>query len=108
MLTTKMAKPQDWWFHSRIFHGAHLILRNYNRLQLPEKLKILCCRLAAYHSKAGKSSNVPVDYTQIRYVRKPKGSPAGYVTYTNQKTMYVDPLSWREAAQWIKKEWMQK
>ena len=108
ILTTKMAKPQDWWFHSRIFHGAHLILRNYNRLQLPEKLKILCCRLAAYHSKAGKSSNVPVDYTQIRYVRKPKGSPAGYVTYTNQKTMYVDPLSWREAAQWIKKEWMQK
>jgi len=39
-----------------------------------------------------------VDYTQIRFVRKPKGSPTGYVVYTNQKTLFVDPLSMREAS----------
>jgi len=108
LLTTKFAKPHDWWFHTRIYHGTHLILRNYKRLELPEKLKILCCRIAAYFSKAGKSSNVPVDYTQVRFVRKPRGSASGLVTYTNQKTLYVDPISWRDAAKIIEKEWSQK
>ncbi|MBC8385237.1 MAG: DUF814 domain-containing protein [Candidatus Cloacimonetes bacterium] len=97
-LTTKFAKPNDWWFHTRVYRGTHVILRNLNKSDLPDNLKIICCRLAAYYSKAKKSSNVPVDYTQIRFVRKPKGSPTGFVTYTNQKTLFVDPLSMREAA----------
>jgi predicted ribosome quality control (RQC) complex YloA/Tae2 family protein len=42
-----------------------------------------------------------VDYTQVRYVRKPHGSAVGYVTYTNQKTLYVDPISMRDAAKLI-------
>ncbi len=96
-LTTRFSKPNDWWFHTRIFRGTHLILRNLERKELPDDLKFICCRIAAYYSKAKKSSNVPVDYTQIRYVRKPKGSPVGYVIYKNQKTLYVDPLSMRDA-----------
>jgi len=106
-LTTRLAKPDDWWFHTRIYRGTHIILRNYKRKELPETLKILCCRLAAYFSKAKKSSNIPVDYTQIRYVRKPRGSVAGYVTYKNQKTLYVDPLSMRETIKEIDK-WREK
>jgi len=102
-----LAKPDDWWFHTRIYRGTHIILRNYKRKELPETLKILCCRLAAYFSKAKKSSNIPVDYTQIRYVRKPRGSVAGYVTYKNQKTLYVDPLSMRETIKEIDK-WREK
>ena len=98
LLTTRFAKPHDWWFHTRIFRGTHVILRNFAKKELPENLKIICSRLAAYFSKAKKSSNVPVDYTQIRFVRKPKGSPTGYVVYTNQKTLFVDPLSMREAS----------
>ncbi|MBT3168985.1 MAG: DUF814 domain-containing protein [Candidatus Cloacimonetes bacterium] len=101
LLTTKLAKPHDWWFHTRIFRGTHIILRNYKKQDLPENLKLICCKLAAYFSKAKKSSNVPVDFTQIRYVRKPKGSPAGYVIYQNQKTIYVDPISMREAVKII-------
>ncbi len=106
-LTTRMAKPDDWWFHTRIYRGTHIILRNYKRKEVPEALKFLCCRLAAYFSKAKKSSNIPVDYTQIRYVRKPRGSVAGYVTYKNQKTLYVDPLSMRDAIKEIDK-WRKK
>ncbi len=101
-LTTRFAKPWDWWFHTRIFRGTHIILRNYNKKKLPENLKFLCCRLAAYYSKAKKSSNIPVDFTQIRYVRKPRGATPGYVIYTNQKTIYVDPLSRRDAVELLK------
>ena len=100
-LTTKIAKPTDWWFHTRIFRGTHIILRNFHKKDLPETLKIICCRLAAYYSKAKTSSNVPVDFTQIRYVRKPRGSAPGFVTYKNQHTIYVDPLDFREAARLI-------
>ncbi|MCF7793096.1 MAG: NFACT RNA binding domain-containing protein [Candidatus Cloacimonetes bacterium] len=96
-LTTRLAKSHDWWFHTRIFRGTHVILRNLNKRELPDKMKLICCRLAAYYSKAKKSGNVPVDFTQIRYVRKPKGSAIGFVTYTNHKTLYVDPLSMRDA-----------
>ncbi len=101
LITTKVAKSQDWWFHTRVFRGTHIVLRNYQKQELPGKLLLICCRMAAYYSKAKKSSNVPVDYTQIRYVRKPRGSVAGYVTYKNQKTLYVDPLSMRDAVQKI-------
>ncbi|MCF7858483.1 MAG: NFACT RNA binding domain-containing protein [Candidatus Cloacimonetes bacterium] len=103
-LTTRFAKPHDWWFHTRVFRGTHVILRNYNRKELPKKLKFICSQLAAYYSKAKKSSNVPVDHTQIRFVRKPRGSAPGYVVYTEQKTLFVDPLSIREAAEKLKKE----
>jgi predicted ribosome quality control (RQC) complex YloA/Tae2 family protein len=97
-ITTRLAKPHDWWFHTRIFRGTHVLLRNLKKMELPDNLKMLCCRLAAYYSRAKKSSNVPVDYTQIRYVRKPRGAATGFVVYTNQKTLYVDPLSMRDAA----------
>jgi predicted ribosome quality control (RQC) complex YloA/Tae2 family protein len=103
-LTTRFAKNNDWWFHTRVFQGTHVILRNYKKLDLPDNLRILCCRIAAYYSKAKNSSNVPVDYTQIRYVRKPRGSAPGYVTYTNQKTFYAEPLSIRDAAKIVNGE----
>lgn len=97
MLTCRVAKGRDWWFHTRVFQGTHVVLRNYANKQLPDRYRIICAQLAAYYSKAKKSENVPVDYTQIRFVRKPRGSAAGYVTYKNQKTLYVNPLDYREA-----------
>ncbi len=97
-LTTRFAKPWDWWFHSRIFKGSHVVLRNYKKKEPSPEIVNLAARLAAYYSKAKKSSNVPVDMTQIRYVRKPRGAAPGFVTYTDQKTLYVDPLSMRDAA----------
>ena len=104
LITTRIAQSQDWWFHTRIYRGTHVVLRNLKKQELPEHLLRLGCKLAAYFSKAGKSTNVPVDYTQIRHVRKPRGSAPGYVIYTNQKTLYVDPLNLRDARQEIA-EW---
>ena len=47
--------------------------------------------LAAWYSKGRDSANVPVDYTQVRYVRKPAGARPGMVIYTNYRTLYVTP-----------------
>ena len=103
-LTCRVAKPTDWWFHSRVFQGSHVVLRNYKKQEPNYELIMLCSRLAGYYSKAKNSSNVPVDYTQIRYVTKPHGSPPGYVIYKNQKTVFVTPMSLREAVAQINED----
>lgn len=104
-ITTRLAKPDDWWFHTRIFKGTHVLLRNFRKQQLPENLLDLGCRLAAGYSKAAKSSNVPVDYTQIRYVRKPRNSAPGFVIYTHQKTLFVDPIDIRTAGKLVSEQY---
>ena len=95
-LTTKMSKPFDWWFHAKLIHGSHIIAKNLQKSELSSDIKKICCSLAAYYSKAKHSSNVPVDYTMIKYVRKPRKSKVGFVEYKHQKTLYVNPLSIRE------------
>ena len=52
---------------------------------------LVCAQIAAFHSKAKLSSNVPVDYCFVKYVKKPSGSKPGMVIYTNYKTVYVEP-----------------
>lgn len=92
-LTTKIAKSNDYWFHTKDIHGSHVILRT-NGGDMPKQETILkCASIAAYHSKAKFSSHVPVDYTLIKYVKKPTGSIPGYVIYTNNKTVFVEPSS---------------
>jgi predicted ribosome quality control (RQC) complex YloA/Tae2 family protein len=95
-ITTKIGKAQDWWFHSRIYRGAHVLLKNPRKQEVPTELLRACCGLAAWYSQAKFSVNVPVDYTQIRYVRKPKGSAPGFVTYTNYKTIFATPMDIRK------------
>ena len=102
LLTCKTAKLEDWWFHCRLFHGTHVVLRNFKKVTPPNDLINLCCRLAAHYSKAKNSINIPVDCTQIKFVYKPKGSAPGFVTYKNQKTFFVDPIDFREADSLVK------
>lgn len=89
-LTLKVAKDNDYWFHTKDTHGSHLILKCNGQTPRDEAI-IRCAELASYYSKAKFSSNVPVDYTLAKYVKKPKGTPPGYVIYTNNKTVYVNP-----------------
>lgn len=89
-LTLKIAKDNDYWFHAKDIHGSHLILRCNG--EMPKLSTITrCAELCAYYSKAKFSSHVPVDYTLVKYVKKPHGANPGYVIYTNNKTIYVDP-----------------
>ncbi|CAO80930.1 NFACT RNA binding domain-containing protein [Candidatus Cloacimonas acidaminovorans] len=95
-LTTQLARPYDYWFHCRIYHGAHIVLKCLKKTEPSPQLIELCCNLAAWFSKAKFSTNVPVDYTQIRYVRKPRKSPPGFVTYKNFKSVFATPMSLKE------------
>ncbi len=87
-LTTKLANKADIWFHVKDYHGSHVILRTDNKT--PNQVTLnKCAKLAKEHSKASNSSNVPVDYTFVKYVKKPSGSKPGMVIYTNNKTINV-------------------
>ena len=98
-ITTQLGRPLDWWFHTRIYHGSHVLLRCLTKKDPGPELIRLCCSLAAWNSKAKFSSNVPVDYTQVRFVRKPRKSAPGYVIYSNHRTVYAEPLDLRAVKQ---------
>lgn len=89
-LTFKVAAKTDLWFHTKDIHGSHVVL--FLKDKEPEESDILeVAALAAYHSKAKESENVPVDYTKVKYVKKLPESKPGMVIYTNNKTVYVHP-----------------
>lgn len=91
-LTLKFANKNDIWFHTKDFHGSHTILKLYNNQPYPSNdILVKVAELAAKHSKARNSSNVPVDYCEIKFVKKPSGSKPGMVIYTNNKTLNVTP-----------------
>ncbi|HOZ01799.1 MAG TPA: NFACT RNA binding domain-containing protein [Candidatus Syntrophosphaera sp.] len=94
-VTTQLAQPHDWWFHTRIYRGSHILLRCFRKTDPSPELLNLCCSLAAWYSKARFSINVPVDYTQVRYVRKPRKSAPGFVTYTSHHTVFAEPKDLR-------------
>ena len=89
-LTFQTAAPDDLWLHAKDIPGSHVILR-LNGDEPSEASLRHAALLAAYFSKAQNSSNVPVDYTYRRYVKKPSGSRPGFVIFTHQKTLYVTP-----------------
>lgn len=92
-LTLKYASKNDIWFHTKDFHGSHTILKITNNLPYPNfDILVETAKIAAQHSKAKNSSNVPVDYCEVKYVKKPSGSRPGMVIYTNNKTLNVNPL----------------
>jgi predicted ribosome quality control (RQC) complex YloA/Tae2 family protein len=89
-LTCKMASRSDLWFHTQKIHGAHVILWCEGRepdLQSVTEAAVL----AATCSQGSEGSHVPVDYTPVRYVKKPGGARPGMVIYTTYQTAYVDP-----------------
>ncbi|MBW6514062.1 MAG: DUF814 domain-containing protein [Candidatus Syntrophosphaera sp.] len=101
-ITTQLAQPHDWWFHTRIYHGSHILLRCFKKTAPGPDLIKICCSLAAWYSKARFSQNVPVDYTQARHVRKPRKSAPGFVTYTNHHTVFADPKDLRAVREELK------
>ncbi len=89
-LSTKILKAYDIWLHTKDIHGSHGILQTNNQTP-PIEVIIKCAQIVAYYSKARQSSNVPVDYTFGKYVKKPSGSKPGFVIYTNNSTVNVNP-----------------
>lgn len=88
-LTFKIAAPDDIWLHTKNITGSHVVLR-CGKVEPSEENIIFAAKLAAKFSQAAGSSKVPVDYTKIKFVKKPNGSKPGFVIFVNQKTVYVD------------------
>lgn len=89
-LTMKTAHTTDLWFHTKDIPGSHVIIKTRQQ-EVPNKTVLEASHIAAYYSKARDSSNVPVDYTLCKYVKKPNGAKPGFVIYDHNKTVYVTP-----------------
>jgi len=86
--TFKFARRSDTWLHTKDIPGSHVIIQH----ESPDETTLLeAATVAAYFSKARSSSQVPVDFTEARYVKKPSGAKPGFVIYTDQTTVYVTP-----------------
>ena len=91
-ITHHLSKSYDWWFHVKDAPGSHVVFKMPSPdYTLTEQDIRYCANLAASFSKASTSSSVPVDYLQIKYIKKIPGVKGCEVTYTNQKTIYIDP-----------------
>ena len=88
-LTHRFAKPTDIWFHTQDIQGSHLILRL--NVEPDDMILSKVAQYAAYFSKALETSKVPVDYTYIKNIKKPPGSPLGFVIFNTHQTMIVEP-----------------
>lgn len=90
-VTTQLAKPNDLWLHVRGSASAHVVVPTQNRPdRITQEQLLWAARLAVQHSPSRTSGYVPVDCTLKKYVRKPKGSPAGTAFYTHEKTLHVE------------------
>ncbi|WP_300560414.1 NFACT RNA binding domain-containing protein [Companilactobacillus sp.] len=87
-LTMKLAQKNHYWFHVKDMPGSHVILESSD----PDEQSIVeAASIAAYYSKARESAKVPVDYLQVRNIRKPNGAKPGFVIFEGQTTILVDP-----------------
>lgn len=85
-LTTKLCRRTDYWFHTQKVHGSHVILRCSDREPTPLAIS-QAAAIAAYYSQGRDGGKIAVDYTMLRFVRKPSGALPGKVIYTDYKTV---------------------
>lgn len=90
LLTTKLASKHDLWFHTKNIPGSHVILITEGK-EVDDDSLLFAARLSAGFSKASKGENVPVDFTEVRFVKKPSGAKPGMVIYSKNKTIYAKP-----------------
>ncbi|WP_020008706.1 Rqc2 family fibronectin-binding protein [Salinicoccus albus] len=89
-LTSRKSQNNHLWFHTKEIPGSHVVI-SHPRSQIGESDILEAAMLAAYFSKAQDSESVPVDYTEIKHVHKVSGAKPGFVTYTDQHTVFVTP-----------------
>ena len=90
LLTCKQAFKSDIWFHTQKIHGSHVILWTEGKSPDAQSLNEAAC-LAAWFSQGRDGGKVPVDYTPVKFVKKPAGARPGMVVYTTYETAWVAP-----------------
>lgn len=90
-LSLKIARPNDWWFHSRGTPGSHVILRARQEADPDRDTLRQAAAIAAYHSKARNARQVAVSCTQAKHVTKPRGAERGTVQIRKERVLKVKP-----------------
>lgn len=90
MLTFKIGKKDDYWFHAKNMPGSHVIIRT-NGDQLTDDEYVEAAQIAAHYSKGKNSGSVEIDYTKKSNVKKPPNSKPGFVIYDTNYSMLVKP-----------------
>lgn len=90
-ITTKLAVKKDLWFHTKDIPGSHVLLESKGENVTNEDIEY-AASIAAWFSKDKNSTKVPVDYTEIKNIKKPKGSKPGMVVFYENKTLLIDPV----------------
>jgi predicted ribosome quality control (RQC) complex YloA/Tae2 family protein len=91
-LSTRVASPEDWWFHVHGVPGSHVVLCAKPDDEEPSRETLRqAAAVAAYHSKAREAGTVPVHCTRARYVTKPRGAEVGTVQVTRGRLFKVHP-----------------
>lgn len=83
--------PHDLWFHAQKYHSSHVAVLTNGR-EVPNDVLLFAAAVCARYSDGKNGTKIPVDYCQRRFVKKPSKSKAGFVVYTDYKTLLVDPL----------------
>ena len=87
-IISKLSKDEDYWFHTRLCAGSHVLLK-VRETEPDEKTIFECCKLAREYSSATQPSKVGVIYTKRKFIKKPPKAPLGYVIYKNEKEVLV-------------------
>ncbi len=87
----RQAHPEDLWFHVKDIPGSHVILKSAGQGHTDSNI-LMAANLAAFFSSGRGSSKIQVDYTKAKNLKKPKGGPLGLVTYSNHKTIIIEPV----------------
>ncbi len=104
LLSLKKAKPWDIWFHAKATSGSHVILKRNRGERVSENELLLAASAAAYFSKGRDNKKVEVDFTEVKNLRKPPGTPKGFVTYSTYNTLIVEPKVFEDFLKEIEKK----
>lgn len=90
-LTFRIARSLDLWMHAADYPGSHVVIRNPNRKEIPNRTLVEAAQLAAFYSSGSKQTKAAVNYTQKKFVNKPRRSAPGLVSLSSFKTLLVEP-----------------
>ena len=90
-LTFRIAGSLDLWLHTAEYSGSHVVVRNPNRMEIPQKTLLEAAQLAAFYSSGKSQPKAAVHYTQKKFVNKPRGAAPGLVRLASFKTILVEP-----------------
>ncbi len=87
----RQSSPDDLWLHAQKYHSSHVVIQSKGKT-VPDGVLLFAASVCARYSDGKSGNKIPVDYCQVKYVKKPSGAKAGFVIYNDYQTVLVDPI----------------